>query len=98
MYKIGIVILLAVFSVQSSCDPAVMQQVIDTVLVVTPTDSEVANGLKEALVQGATNGSETLSKVDGYFANALVKILFPPEAQKWKLHCAVLEWENYVMM
>lgn len=82
MYKIGIAILLGMFSVQSSCDPAVMQQVMDTVLIATPTESEVANGLKEALVQGATNGSETLSQVDGYFANALVKIVFPPEAQK----------------
>ncbi len=82
MYKIAIVLLLAVFSVQSACDPAVVQQVMDTVLTDVPTEAEVANGLKEALVQGATNGSELLSKTNGYFGNALVKILFPPEAQK----------------
>lgn len=82
MSKLLLCILLAVFSVQSSCDPAVMQQVFDTVVTETVTEADVANGLKEALVQGATNGSATLSAVDGYLGNALVKILFPPEAQK----------------
>lgn len=82
MYKLSIVLLIAVFSVQSSCDPAVMQQVMDQVMAAPITETDVANGLKEALVQGATNGSNTLSAVDGYLGNALVKILFPPEAQK----------------
>lgn len=82
MTRLIVCIFLAVFSVQSSCDPAVMQQVFDTVVTETVTEADVANGLKEALVQGATNGSAALSAVDGYLGNALVKILFPPEAQK----------------
>jgi len=43
---------------------------------------EVAKGLKEALVQGATKGTSSASAVDGYFKNSLLKILMPPEMQK----------------
>lgn len=43
---------------------------------------DIATGLKEALTQGATKGAATLSQVDGFFANAALKILLPPEAQK----------------
>jgi hypothetical protein len=43
---------------------------------------EIVSGLKEALVQGSQKGSNTLSQVDGFFANAALKILLPPEAQK----------------
>ncbi|MGB1248731.1 MAG: DUF4197 domain-containing protein [Chitinophagales bacterium] len=47
-----------------------------------PTDLEVGNGLKEALEFGIVNGADMLSQEDGYFGNSLVKIMFPPEAQK----------------
>ncbi len=43
---------------------------------------DIANGLKEALTKGAINGTNLLSKPDGFFANAAVKILLPPEAKK----------------
>ncbi len=43
---------------------------------------DIANGLKEALVIGAEKGSTLLSKPDGFFANAALKILLPPEATK----------------
>lgn len=43
---------------------------------------DIANGLKEALVIGAEKGTAMLSKPDGFFANAALKILLPPEAQK----------------
>ncbi len=43
---------------------------------------EIAAGLKEALVKGVDNGTNLLSKADGFFANAALKILLPPEAQK----------------
>ena len=43
---------------------------------------EIANGLKEALTVGTQNGTNRLSAVDGFFANAALKILMPPEAQK----------------
>lgn len=46
------------------------------------TEAEIANGLKEALMQGISNGVNELIKLDGYFANETIKILLPPEAQK----------------
>lgn len=47
-----------------------------------PTTLEITNGLKQALEQGSANSTDQLSSVDGFFANAAVKILFPPEARK----------------
>jgi hypothetical protein len=46
------------------------------------TEGEIANGLKEALTQGISNGVNELIKTDGYFGNQAIKILLPPEAQK----------------
>lgn len=47
-----------------------------------PSTEEVAEGLKEALSNGASKGSDLVSKVDGYFKNAEIKIPFPPEVQQ----------------
>lgn len=44
--------------------------------------TQVAEGLKEALVKGTTTGTNTASKVDGYFKNPQLKIPFPPDVQK----------------
>ncbi|MBT1709084.1 DUF4197 family protein [Fulvivirgaceae bacterium PWU5] len=46
------------------------------------TSTEVANGLKEALVKGISNGSDMASQLDGYFKNPKIKIPFPPEVKK----------------
>ena len=46
------------------------------------TESEVASGLKEALQVGAKNATNRVSAVDGFFGNALIKVLMPPEAKK----------------
>ena len=43
---------------------------------------EVAAGLKEALNTGVKKGADKLSAVDGFYGNAAVKVLMPPEAQK----------------
>lgn len=43
---------------------------------------EIVSGLKEALTVGARNSSDKLSAVDGFFANAAIKVLMPPEARK----------------
>ncbi|WP_448701750.1 DUF4197 domain-containing protein [Mucilaginibacter sp. AW1-3] len=48
----------------------------------TPTTLEIGTALKDALTQGTTKSSDKLSAVDGFFADATVKLLFPPEAQK----------------
>jgi hypothetical protein len=44
-----------------------------------PSTEEVAEGLKEALSNGASKGSDIVSKKDGYFLNPDIKIPFPPE-------------------
>lgn len=43
---------------------------------------QVVTGLKEALNQGVNKGTSQLSAVDGFFKDAVLKILLPPEAQK----------------
>lgn len=44
--------------------------------------ADIAAGLKEALTIGATKGAAALSATDGFFKNAALKILLPPEAAK----------------
>lgn len=46
------------------------------------TVKETTEGLVEALLVGADNSTQQASKKDGFFKNAAIKILFPPEAQK----------------
>jgi len=46
------------------------------------TTTEVGEGLKEALVNGISKGSDRVSQLDGYFKNPEIKIPFPPEAKK----------------
>ncbi len=45
------------------------------------TSTEIGQGLKEALRVGVDKGASKASALDGYFANALIKLTFPPEAQ-----------------
>jgi hypothetical protein len=47
-----------------------------------PTESEVAQALRQALEQGADEGTEELSAFNGYFGNPKIKIPFPPEAKQ----------------
>lgn len=48
----------------------------------TPTTEEVGGGLKEALINGISKGSDLVSVTDGYFKNAEIKIPFPPDVKK----------------
>ncbi len=43
---------------------------------------EVAQGLKEALTNGVSKGSDLVSQIDGYFKNPEIKIPFPPEVMQ----------------
>jgi hypothetical protein len=47
-----------------------------------PSTEEVAEGLKEALTNGASKGSDIVSKMDGYLKNPEIKIPFPPDVQR----------------
>ncbi len=44
------------------------------------SETEVIEGLKEALITGSNKASSLLSAVDGYYGDELVKILLPEEA------------------
>jgi hypothetical protein len=46
------------------------------------TEAEAGQGIKEALAQGLTNAVLKLNKEDGFFKDALYKILLPPDAKK----------------
>ena len=63
----------------SAC--AELNTLMQSIPVDTPlTETEVVDGLKEALITGSRNASSILSAVDGYYGDELVKILLPPEA------------------
>jgi len=46
------------------------------------SNDEIISGLKEALTIGTQNSAVKLGTVDGFFKDAALKILMPPEAQK----------------
>jgi hypothetical protein len=48
----------------------------------SPSTEEVAEGLKEALTNGASKGSDIVSKLDGYYRNPEIKIPFPPDVAR----------------
>ncbi len=46
------------------------------------SETEIIDGLKEALTKGAQTAGADLNKTDGYLGNPLIKIPFPQEAQR----------------
>ncbi|MEO7307659.1 MAG: DUF4197 domain-containing protein [Ferruginibacter sp.] len=46
------------------------------------SNDDIISGLKDALRVGTDNSSKKLSKFDGFFGNAAIKILMPEEAKK----------------
>lgn len=46
------------------------------------SSDDIVAGLKEALSRGTSKSTDKLSAVDGFFKDAAVKILLPPEAAK----------------
>ena len=46
------------------------------------TNTEITDGLRQALEMGAKTATNQLSLTDGFFGNALIKVLMPPEAKK----------------
>lgn len=45
------------------------------------TQAEAGNAIKEALLKGINTGVQKVSITDGFFKNAFIKILLPPEVQ-----------------
>ncbi len=46
------------------------------------TETEAAQGIREALDQGVSSGISLLNKEDGFFKSTIYKVLLPPEAQR----------------
>jgi len=46
------------------------------------SSADAASGLKEALALGITKGAEQASQTDGFYLNRLIRIPFPPDAQR----------------
>ncbi len=75
------IILLAVTSLGlSSCE--VLNQLPTTGGVGGLSQAEAAQGIKAALDQGIGKSVLQLNKVDGFFKDAIYKVLLPPDAQK----------------
>ena len=64
----------------SSCD--VLNKLPQTTGIGGVTEAEAAQGIREALAQGLTNAVLNLNREDGFFKDALYKILLPPDAKK----------------
>ena len=79
--KTLLLIVVSVVLLTSCDDNEKLTEVIEKLIPVPLTEGEVVEGLKEALVNGATNSSKILSVVDGYYGDELVKILLPDEAK-----------------
>ena len=60
---------------------AELMKTLETVTTGIPlTESEVAEGLKEALITGARNSASRLGADNGYFGDEMIKIFLPEEA------------------
>ncbi|MEO6547074.1 MAG: DUF4197 domain-containing protein [Ferruginibacter sp.] len=65
----------------NSCD--ILQQLPGTTTTGgNVTQSEAAQGIKEALSQGLVKATQQLNRENGFFGNDFYKILLPPDAQK----------------
>lgn len=80
-----------------SCSPQQMQQVTDVLFGNGGiSQSEAAGGLKEALKLGLVEATGLLSREDGYYGNALVRIPWPEEAEFVKNAMIALGMQNKV--
>lgn len=79
-YNKKMALLLSIGLFLSSC--ATLSSVISGATGGALTSEEIGRGLKEALTVGINNSSTKASAIDGYLGNNLIKLLFPPEAQK----------------
>ncbi len=52
--------------------------------VIDFTQTEAANAIKDALLKGITKGVDVVSVTDGYFKNAMIKVLLPQEVKQYE--------------
>lgn len=66
----------------TACTAQQVSKTIDALTDVPLTKEEAGKALKQALIQGITKGTQNASQQGGFLNNPLLKIPFPPEAQK----------------
>tara|TARA_B100000809_G_scaffold196724_1_gene196269 strand:+ start:1317 stop:2156 length:840 start_codon:yes stop_codon:yes gene_type:complete len=76
-YLKALILLIGTTLFISSCD-----KVDDVLSTVGLSDSEIIEGLKEALKVGTDTATSKLAVTDGYLKDAAVKLLLPPEINK----------------
>ena len=85
MKKILLYLLLAFLSIQTT-EAQLIKDVLNKVSKNTSGSSlsndDIISGLKEALRVGTDSSTKKLSKLDGFFGDAVIKILMPEEAKK----------------
>lgn len=64
----------------SSCEE--LKQIASASGIGGVTETEAGQGIKEALAQGLVKSVLQLNKQDGFFGDAVYKVLLPPDAQK----------------
>ncbi len=77
--KVRYILLAGVFVFLSGC--AELVNVLQTTANIPLTEDEVVSGLKEALSTGARNSAQRLAAENGYYGDAVIKILLPDEAK-----------------
>jgi hypothetical protein len=90
MKKFTIVLGLSAFMALASCDTlnSVAQNLPNDLgypnggISANPTENEMISALKEALQVGSNNAANILHTPGGYLNNPLIRIPFPPDAQK----------------
>lgn len=83
MTRLKLIVCVVVCVFLAGCTAQQIQQALGDYLDTDQLSAEqVAQGLKQALEKGITEGSEQASKVNGYLGNPSIKIPFPPEVQK----------------
>lgn len=85
MKKLLIILALCSLNAKAQSFQGLLQKATDIASGTSKTglsSDDIANGLKEALKIGAEKGCANLAKPDGFFKNAALKILMPPEAAK----------------
>lgn len=82
----SLVFYIPIFISLSSCAqinlPQVIKDATNPIQSGNPSPFEIGAALKEALQIGVSSGSDRLSAQNGFFGNAAIKLLFPPEAKK----------------
>ncbi len=77
--KLKITAVAVIFMMLTAC--AELMNVLQTTGTVPLTEADVIAGLKEALSAGARNSAQRLAAENGYYGDAVIKILLPPEAR-----------------